>query len=88
MQAGARASCAAPPLFSSLSILFSFRRALMFLFEKRAFLPGLPGHSLQSTAFPLPNPTEREGRKACRSRGLLGGTVAESMKARPAGEGV
>ena len=46
MQVGARAACAVPPLFSSLSILFSCRRALMFLFKKRAFLPGLPGPSL------------------------------------------
>ena len=48
MQVGARAACAVPPLFSSLSILFSCRRALMFLFKKRAFLPGLPGPSLYS----------------------------------------
>ena len=48
--------------------------------------PGLPGHSLQSTPFPLPNLAEREGRKACGSRGLLGGTVAESMKASPVGD--
>ena len=34
------------------------------------------------------NKPEREGRKACRSRGLLAGMVVDSMKARPAGEGV
>ena len=39
MQAGARAACASPPLSSPPTILFSIRRALMFLFEKRAFLP-------------------------------------------------
>jgi len=56
MQAGARAACASPPLSSSPIILFSFRRALMFLFEKRASPVTVTSHTFlfSGLARPLP----------------------------------
>ena len=71
-----------------MTLLFALFRGLKLKIVAGGSLSGLPGHSFQSTPFPLPNPTEREGRKACRSRVLLAGIVADSMKARPTGEGV